>query len=58
MAPASPEARVQAFTEVQKRFLSGAWKTDVAETIALTEAPDRLAAALEGMNRGKVMLKP
>ncbi|MEO9789270.1 MAG: zinc-binding dehydrogenase [Aurantimonas coralicida] len=55
---ATPEQRVEAFTEVQKRFISGAWKTDVAETIPLAEAPDRLAGALEGMNRGKVFLRP
>ncbi|NDV87851.1 alcohol dehydrogenase catalytic domain-containing protein [Aurantimonas aggregata] len=58
MARATPEQRVEGFTEVQKRFLSGAWQTDVAETIPLAEAPDRLAAALDGMNRGKVFLRP
>ena len=58
LGKASPDERRQAFTEVQKRFLSGAWKTDMAEAIPLTRALDKLAGALDGMNRGKVMLKP
>lgn len=58
LGTASPDQRRDAFSAVQKRFLSGAWRTDVAATIALTEAPSTLAGALDGMNRGKVMLKP
>ena len=58
LARATPEQRQIAFTEVQKRFVTGAWKTDVADILPLKEAPDRLAAALEGMNRGKVLIRP
>lgn len=55
---ASPEQRMEAFRTVQQRFVTGAWKTDVAATLTLAEASARLAGALSGMNRGKVLLKP
>ncbi|EAU42970.1 NADH oxidoreductase [Fulvimarina pelagi HTCC2506] len=58
MGEASPEERQTAFEAVQQRFIEGSWKTDVAETLALDEAPKRLAKAMEGMNRGKILLKP
>ena len=58
MGKASSEEKQNAFQSVQKRFIEGRWKTDVAETVSLDEAPKRLAKAMEGMNRGKVLLKP
>lgn len=58
LGKATPEKRQEAFETVQKRFISGAWKTDVAATLSLDEAPARLAEALKGMNKGKVMLRP
>ncbi|MBO0904023.1 alcohol dehydrogenase catalytic domain-containing protein [Jiella sonneratiae] len=58
MARASPESRRAAFEKVQERFVSGAWKTDVAATLSLDEALDGLAEALSGLNRGKVLIKP
>ena len=58
MAKASPEARRQAFTAVQERFVSGAWKTDVAAILPLDDAEDGLADALSGLNRGKVLIRP
>ncbi len=58
LGAASPEQRREAFETVQERFVSGAWKTDISEIMPLAEAPDRLAGALKGMNRGKVLLRP
>ncbi|MER0238310.1 zinc-binding dehydrogenase [Fulvimarina sp. MAC8] len=58
MGEASPEQKQNAFQAVQKRFIDGQWKTDVAETVSLDDAPKKLAKAMEGMNRGKVLLKP
>ncbi|MBC8129801.1 MAG: zinc-binding dehydrogenase [Rhizobiaceae bacterium] len=58
LGQASPEKRRAAFETVQTRFVSGAWKTEVAATLSLDEAPAKLAEALKGMNRGKVMLRP
>jgi NADPH:quinone reductase-like Zn-dependent oxidoreductase len=43
---------------VQARFASGAWKTDLAQTIPLAEAHEKLPQALAGANIGKVMLVP
>ncbi|MDY8107562.1 zinc-binding dehydrogenase [Fulvimarina sp. 2208YS6-2-32] len=58
MSEASPEERKRAFQTVQQRFIEGKWRTDVAETLPLAEAPARLAKAMEGMNRGKILLRP
>ncbi|WAP70186.1 alcohol dehydrogenase catalytic domain-containing protein [Jiella pelagia] len=58
MTTASPEARREAFEKVQERFVSGAWKTDVAATLPLREAEEKIADALSGLNRGKVLIRP
>ncbi|MBP0616164.1 alcohol dehydrogenase catalytic domain-containing protein [Jiella mangrovi] len=58
MAKASPEARKEAFTTVQERFVSGAWKTDIADILPLGEAEEKLADALSGLNKGKVLIRP
>ncbi|MCE7027553.1 alcohol dehydrogenase catalytic domain-containing protein [Jiella sp. CBK1P-4] len=58
MASATPDARREAFEAVQERFVSGAWKTDVAETLSLAEAGEKLGEALSGLNRGKVLIRP
>lgn len=58
MGRAGPEKRRAAFESVQKRFITGSWRTEIAEILPLDEAPQRLAEALGGMNRGKVMLRP
>ncbi|BDA83295.1 NADH oxidoreductase [Aureimonas sp. SA4125] len=55
---APPAQREAAFTTVQRRFISGAWKTDVAATLSLGEALEKLAPALGGINKGKIMLQP
>lgn len=58
MRRAAPEQRMEAFTTAQTRFAKGQWKTDVAAIIDLADAPDMLADALKGMNRGKVLIRP
>lgn len=58
MARATPVTRQEAFAAVQDRFISGAWKTDVAATLSLEEAEEGLAEALSGLNRGKVLIRP
>lgn len=58
MRKASAEQRMEAFVTAQTRFVKGVWRTDVAEIVPLGEAPERLAGALKGMNRGKVLIRP
>lgn len=52
------ERRIAAATEVQKRFATGKWKTDIAAIVPLSEAHARLPALFAGANEGKVLLKP
>lgn len=49
--------KLRVIRAVQDRFVSGAWQTEVAETIPLSQAMERLASAL-GAGDGKVMLVP
>ena len=51
------EEQIRVIGEVQQRFVSGQWQTEVAETVRLSEAPARLADALRHP-AGKVMLVP
>lgn len=43
---------------VQARFISGAWKTDVAAVVPIGEVLSRVPALLAGANRGKVLIAP
>ncbi|RFC63680.1 oxidoreductase [Fulvimarina endophytica] len=56
MEDASAEKKQDAVRQVQQRFIEGRWTTDVAAKLTLSQAPEKLASALEGMNRGKVLL--
>lgn len=58
MRTASMEDKKAGFETVQKRFISGAWATDVSRILPLDEAAGNLATAMEGANKGKVLLKP
>ncbi|MEM9104928.1 MAG: zinc-binding dehydrogenase [Pseudomonadota bacterium] len=51
------EEQIRIIGEVQARFVSGQWETEVAATIKLADAMDDLADALRSPN-GKVMLIP
>ena len=51
------EEQIKIIGEVQARFVSGQWETEVAATIKLHDAMDSLAEALRSPN-GKVMLVP
>ncbi|MCR9134419.1 MAG: zinc-binding dehydrogenase [Alphaproteobacteria bacterium] len=53
----APEEQMRTIGEVQKRFVTGAWQTEVAETVRLGDAMSHLADALRSPN-GKVMLIP
>lgn len=46
-----------AFMEIQERFVSGAWKTDVAGIVPLSTAMDKLPAAL-AQTDGKAFIDP
>jgi len=52
-----PQEQIRTIGEVQERFVSGQWQTEVAETVQLGEAMSRLADALQHP-AGKVMLMP
>jgi len=52
-----PEEQIRIIGEVQSRFVSGKWETEVAATIRLSDAMDSLADALRSPS-GKVMLIP
>ena len=58
MRKSSLLTKIKATRQVQARFASGAWATDIAEVIPFDEAHARLPAALSGANTGKVMLVP
>lgn len=58
MRKSSLLTKIKATRQVQARFASGAWKTDVAATVPFSEAHAKLPAALAGANVGKVMLVP
>lgn len=49
---------LQAARGVQARFASGAWNTDVAAVISLSDAIARVPEFLSNANQGKVMLRP
>ncbi len=51
------ERQMQVVQEVQERFASGAWRTDVSATLKLSEAVEKLPEALS-VPDGKVMLVP
>ncbi|WP_144862741.1 zinc-binding dehydrogenase [Mesorhizobium sp. J18] len=51
------ERKVQAFTEAQKRFSDGRWKTDVTAMVSLEEAMARVPEELAKPN-GKVFIRP
>ncbi len=51
------EEQMKVIAEVQKRFVSGQWQTEVTATIRLADAMTDLARAL-GNSNGKVMLIP
>lgn len=58
MKDAAPQDVFTVVGKVQQRFAEGSWKTDLAETISLSEALDALPAAFSGATTGKVMLTP
>jgi NADPH:quinone reductase-like Zn-dependent oxidoreductase len=54
---ASQADQMKAIGEVQERFVTGRWRTDVAAVLSLREAMEKLAPALS-TRAGKVFLKP
>lgn len=52
-----PDRVRDAFVEIQERFVSGAWKTDVAGIVPLSEAMDKLPAVL-AIPDGKAFIDP
>lgn len=54
---APPERKAQVVSEAQKRFASGAWKTDVTAVVPMAQAMARLPAELAKPN-GKVFIAP
>jgi len=53
-----PEVQMGAAMKVQEMFATGKWQTDVADTISIKDAHEKLPAALSGINTGKVFLRP
>lgn len=53
----APADQVRVIGEVQERFIAGSWRTEVDETVRLTDAMSDLSGALH-MAKGKVMLIP
>jgi NADPH:quinone reductase-like Zn-dependent oxidoreductase len=51
------EEQIKVIAEVQERFVSGKWHTDVAAIVPLTEAMEKLPVALNS-RAGKVMIRP
>ncbi len=49
---------VSAARGVQEKFASGEWSTEVAATVPLAEAHERVPALTDGPNQGKIMLIP
>ena len=58
MRRASIVRQLATINKVQNRFISGRWKTDIAATIPLNEAMDRLPAALADAHGDKILLQP
>ncbi|GMV02460.1 MAG: zinc-binding dehydrogenase [Burkholderiaceae bacterium] len=56
LGAAHPEARSGATQEVQRRFLDGTWRTQIATRVPLGDAPHGLPSALD--LPGKVLLAP
>jgi len=57
MKHVDPTRIPQAFGEIQERFTSGKWKTDVAGVVPLSEAMDKLPAVL-ALPDGKAFIDP
>jgi NADPH:quinone reductase-like Zn-dependent oxidoreductase len=57
MRATSQERQIKVVQEVQERFATGAWRTDVSATLKLSEAVAKLPEAL-AVPDGKVMLVP
>jgi len=51
-------AKLGVIRKVQNRFITGKWKTDIAEVISLEDAHKRIPALMKGANKGKIMLSP
>ncbi len=58
MGEQTGEVLTSAGMKVQQMFASGKWQTDIAAKIPLSEAHEKLPAALAGANHGKVFLVP
>ena len=52
-----PDRVREAFVEIQERFVSGAWTTDVAEIVPLSTAMSRLPEAMRQTD-GKIFIDP
>jgi NADPH:quinone reductase-like Zn-dependent oxidoreductase len=57
MKQVDPARIPQAFVEIQERFVSGTWKTDVAGIVPLSQAMEKLPAVL-AMPDGKAFIDP
>ncbi|MEL7180261.1 MAG: zinc-binding dehydrogenase [Pseudomonadota bacterium] len=57
MNEVDPARIPQAFVEIQERFVSGTWKTDVAGIVPLSEAIEKLPAVL-ALPDGKAFIDP
>ena len=57
MREVDPKRRLEVVMEVQQRFASGSWKTDVTAIVPLSDAMERVADELAKPN-GKVFIKP
>lgn len=57
MKQVDPRRIPQAFVEIQERFVSGAWKTDVAGIVPLSQAMEKLPQVL-AMPDGKAFIDP
>ena len=58
LARGSTERMADAAVAVQDMFIDGTWTTDVAATVSLAEAHEKVPALLAGANEGKVLLTP
>ena len=50
--------KLKVIRAVQKRFATGAWQTEVAARVALSDAHKQLPKLLAGENTGKILLVP
>ena len=57
MKQVDPARIPEAFSEIQKRFVTGKWKTDVAGIVPLSKAMDQLPAVLASPD-GKAFIDP